>query len=536
MNNSLKTIQNPFTCGISVFKRIGKELQSVKFCAILLLASIASVEIFIPVHSLYNAESGRVANITLYGSAAGGWGFTADTITSPGPTIAVNQGDLVNLTLTSADGIKHSFFVDYNGDMNPNPDEPKSADFTTTANYQFTAHRHGSFTYYCQYYKSTMCGAFRAGVVIKNTGQISTAKVTARSGSAEDIQAAVDTVAHAGGGTVYIPKGNFSFVINASKKTLGNWPCGVISSGGINIIGQGIGNTILYQPQEPPNGGYFFAIYGQNDRPVRISGISFVGWVKTVENDNRAIGLESVTDYRIDHCSFVDFSGYAIGTGAIYYHGGNRGVIDHCIIDNPYKDNLDIPDRAWGYGILAGADYAWEENIENLLGKYDGLRNVMYVEDCTFRRCRHCIAGNGGEWYVARHCTFTENEPRHFGFIDVHGFSEGRGLEAYNNEIIDVWSEHFGKYVGIGFVIRGGGGVIFNNTIKLCQFGVVLSRDPGTPEGREVENLWIWDNNMMDVAVPFQDNGGYIEGTDYFLYEKPGYTPYPYPHPLTIEA
>lgn len=102
-----------------------------------------------------------VVNIHLFGSAAKGWGFTEENITSPGPTITAKEGDLVNLTLTSADGITHNFFVDYDGDVNPNVGEPKSLDFqTTTINYQFAATIPGTFTYYCQYHKGTMFGTF----------------------------------------------------------------------------------------------------------------------------------------------------------------------------------------------------------------------------------------------------------------------------------------------------------------------------------------------------------------------------------------
>ena len=101
-----------------------------------------------------------VTNVNLFGSAVEGWGFTADNITSPGPTITVNQGDLVSLTLTSQDGFMHNFFVDYDGDTTPNPGEPKSADFTTTIDYAFTPSTVGGFIYYCQYHKITMHGAF----------------------------------------------------------------------------------------------------------------------------------------------------------------------------------------------------------------------------------------------------------------------------------------------------------------------------------------------------------------------------------------
>jgi acyl-homoserine lactone acylase PvdQ/plastocyanin len=103
-----------------------------------------------------------IVTISLFGSATAGWGPTQDNITSPGPTITVDAGSLVNLTLTSADGIKHNFFVDYDNDANPSTGEPKAPDFqTTTINLQFEAHTTGNFTYYCEYHKGTMNGTFQ---------------------------------------------------------------------------------------------------------------------------------------------------------------------------------------------------------------------------------------------------------------------------------------------------------------------------------------------------------------------------------------
>jgi hypothetical protein len=60
-------------------------------------------------------------NFTLYGSFSRGWGFTATSISSPGPTIVVQQGDTVNLTLISADGVTHNFFVSYTNTSSPKP-------------------------------------------------------------------------------------------------------------------------------------------------------------------------------------------------------------------------------------------------------------------------------------------------------------------------------------------------------------------------------------------------------------------------------
>jgi plastocyanin len=97
-------------------------------------------------------------NFTLYGSPMAGWGFTSTSMTNPGPTITVNQYDIVNLTLVSQGGLPHNFFVDYNNNGVPDGDEPSSSTFTTTLVFEFNATESGSFTYYCRFHPSVMHG------------------------------------------------------------------------------------------------------------------------------------------------------------------------------------------------------------------------------------------------------------------------------------------------------------------------------------------------------------------------------------------
>jgi hypothetical protein len=380
--------------------------------------------------------------------------------------------------------------------------------------------------------------------VIHSTGQILTNKVTARSGSAEDIQTAVDSVQALGGGTVYVPAGNFSCNLNGSRlSTYLSYPSSVIVPNGVSIIGAGINQTILYQTAADLAYGASFMFYcidnvpKAQQKPIRISGIAFLGYVSTYENNHRGVQMDSVVDFRIDHCSFQNFPGWAIGVwnphGNDLYQTDARGVIDHCSIDNPYKEW--VVGNAWGYGINAGGDTTWETDITALLGKYDGVHQITYVEDCTFNRCRHCIASNQGMFYVVRNCIFNGGSVGTAHMIDVHGYNGGRGLEAYNNTITGGGTLLTDSNVAFG--IRGGGGCIFNNTINNCYYGIQLHHDPGEYDPSwSVHNMWIWDNTMTNGYTVFINSGNYTEGVDYFLYANSNYTPYTYPHPLTIEA
>ena len=101
-------------------------------------------------------------NVTLYGNAGFGWGFSNTTIQKPGPSIAFLAGTNVTFTLIANDtGITHDFFIDYDGSHTPTPGvEPITGDFSggNAKNYTLPIDRAGNFTYYCQYHPAVMFG------------------------------------------------------------------------------------------------------------------------------------------------------------------------------------------------------------------------------------------------------------------------------------------------------------------------------------------------------------------------------------------
>jgi len=114
------------------------------------------------------AKASTVQNITLYGRVISptGWSFTSGGETTPGPTITVNQGDTVNLTLISDDGVPHQFFVDYNNNDVIDTGEPHSIEFSTNTHFNFTANLNGTFTYRCAVHPTMMYGTFTVDTVI----------------------------------------------------------------------------------------------------------------------------------------------------------------------------------------------------------------------------------------------------------------------------------------------------------------------------------------------------------------------------------
>lgn len=107
---------------------------------------------------------------TLYGSVTApriGWGLNDTNISAPGPTLLIEAGVNVTLTLYSADnsttGVAHSWLLDYNNDSVANSGEPLSPVFggpsnPNPINFSFTASRTGTFTYRCGIHTSQMWG------------------------------------------------------------------------------------------------------------------------------------------------------------------------------------------------------------------------------------------------------------------------------------------------------------------------------------------------------------------------------------------
>lgn len=345
-----------------------------------------------------------------------------------------------------------------------------------------------------------------------------------------DIQAAVNAVYASGGGIVFLPS------------ETGEWYSETVTVlGGVDVIAQNPLLSILHQNTPYPF-NLMFKVDGRNGRNVRVSGIEFQGKV-TSNDDNanlyysHAIQMYEVPEFRVDHCKFTDFPCTAISV-TNSHTGTTTGVIDHNILDNPYKD---IYGGIWGYGVSISGKTLWSDyDITHFLGKYDDApigHPIVYLEDNVFSRCRHAIACNQGAWYVARYNTISEERIKSYPSMDVHGtagagYPGGRGLEAYHNLIIGS----VGYTAAIAFGIRGGGGVIFNNEMQNIGKGILLENESayGSPDYAQVHELYIW-NNTMDRGTPL-DPKGYIENIDYFLYERGGYIPYPYPHPLTLEA
>ena len=164
--------------------------------------------------------------------------------------------------------------------------------------------------------------------------------VTADSCSRDHIQAAVDQVIAAGGGTVYIPAGDPCTWTNGEQVNVSDL------SGSISIIGAGKDNTILRLYPDSATDLHFNV---NNVDFIRISGIGLYATNREPNGAGTAnsIKLIWVDNYRIDNCHIE-----GAYNGAITWKNTPKGLIDHCTFKRP-------PDDYGGstYGLSPGSSY-----------------------------------------------------------------------------------------------------------------------------------------------------------------------------------
>ena len=303
-------------------------------------------------------------------------------------------------------------------------------------------------------------------------------------------------------------------------------------SAGKRLIGAGMDKTILYRNPEESRGQDkpIFWVLGRGEGETQISGIAFLG-VHDTDDTGKDCGIVITNNrnFRIDHCYFEGF-----GFAGVRTEGASRGVIDHSFFVDNYKKGID--NLGYGVAVYGANEWAGDPGA--------GTADAVFVEDSIFIGNRHAVASNAGAHYVFRHNRVQENVQA--CSIDAHGlgFGSSRGtryVEIYGN----VVEEPVYKECGIG--IRGGDGVIFDNTIQGFRNPILLILEWGTPKHLkasypaqdQIRDLWIWDNEIQGGPSEPQidpEASGFIEqDRDYFTQPKPGYEPYPYPHPLATE-
>ena len=387
----------------------------------------------------------------------------------------------------------------------------------------------------------------------------SAAIISSKSCSQGDVSVAIQ--ASKDGDTVLIPPGTCTWTPGSKQSDA------AITIDKKSIVLQGASNlqTIIRAPAG-------FTGYNQEqlcinsiqNKQFRITGLKFLG----TGNPNTGLIKLSGTckNWRIDSCYF-DYT----GTRHMQIYDHNAGVIDHCTFIMS-----DSSDGLGGIGITGDDDSSWIR--PHILGDSDKI----YIEDCNFIAGSHRFA-DAVDCYGGANVVFRHNKTGLF--VGTHGLCQAaprRGahlFEIYENTFTTNIPDDF-----TALFMEGGTGVIFNNKFIGPWTSAIYLVDYRTCEGKGIDQcgdygrcdgtnpidgntsglkgypckdqigrssnqklypLYIWGNiidketeliligeytgcNNPSVADHIQKNRDYYEDT------LKTYTPYRYPHPLTI--
>jgi hypothetical protein len=245
------------------------------------------------------------------------------------------------------------------------------------------------------------------------------------------------------------------------------------------------------------------------------------------------------------------------------------GLIDHCV--------MNMPSTTGGSKAISISGTGPEESQPFSRPLALGSSKFIFIEDCTFNyggRNDGAMDAYAGARYVFRHNTVVNTNLEHHG-ADSGGYRGVHSFEIYNNTFSCPGScgsqrKHY---------FRSGTGVIFNNTYSgnygsaeltnyrsdgsyppwgkcdgtsewdenragqigyacLDQIGHVFG--PTSGGANSLEPLYEWNNTHDGADVDLVVGSSHanadkhiVQGRDFYNdTQRPGYTPYTYPHPL----
>lgn len=367
----------------------------------------------------------------------------------------------------------------------------------------------------------------------------------AASCSAAAVQSAIDSAR--AGDLVLVPAGTCTW----------NTTVSIPSDKKLTVQGAGQDSTIIIRS---PTG----LVLNLNQSGSRVTGFTFRTGTINLDGD----------DWRIDSNLFAATSSFfeAIIVRGDRENAHPRGVIDH----NEFTGGARIVVIGWS---STATHVIWSQPLS--LGAASGQK--VFVEDNTFRYTQWSgvFDTNYGGRFVFRHNTVTN------GYVEVHSLQQGRAARSW--EIYDnTFTQEGAARLWVPLFIRGGTGVIYNNTVRGTwgqptitldnvrsfstgyDYGVCNGRSPA--DGNQLPNGWpcrdqigrgsdtalwttrnpypsqlsepayFWNNTApgggaLSIYVHNKTNAWIVAGRDFFTNTpRPGYAPYPYPHPLTQEG
>ena len=370
------------------------------------------------------------------------------------------------------------------------------------------------------------------------------------------IQAAVNQALSRGDDGIRLPDGNFQFAgqVNATNQ--------------VDFVSAG--RTTLVKTDLAQFPAAMIKIQCRTERSWEFAGITLIGkgrFIAGVNNygSNPGAGIKDtglmlrgqcvnfhIHDSEFSYFTHSGLSIYGFGAAPGVPEGLPTGVIHSNRFFNNFWHGL-------GYGVVlagAGTTQPWPTGVL-------GTGQAVFVEDNRCRRTRHCITGNYGSKYVFRHNVVIDNIAP-YAATDAHGenYCGGeactgtRTYEIYENDY--HWTGTWANRAPYAIGIRGGDGVVWNNRthhtrqnqgfLAVDALSGVDLEQRSYPYPYQIRALYLWNNVELPSGKAWDINIGYSSATnqtfsrliklnrDYYLDKKPGYMPYPYPHPFRAQV
>jgi hypothetical protein len=363
-------------------------------------------------------------------------------------------------------------------------------------------------------------------ILLLVAGGLKAATINSASASRSDVGAAVSTAVN--GDTVLLPAGQSA-----------TWTSELSFTKGITLDLNGCTIT-----RNISTNARVIVATGVNGFTTRITGGTFSGGSTGTGFNARYIRVNSTATgpVRVDHCVFNDSGGSSIMFET--YHTTGQVLLDHCTFNANSVCEI-IHNNGYGAGQTGG----WAVDVT------PGSLDAFYIEDCTFNKlfagsagALHAIANGYGSRTVFRHNVVDNMDFDNHGTAGAVG---GRWFEVYDNQ----WFSDAG--LAKVFQIRGGSGVIFNNTLTNLP-GASGSRSTnlweedsgaypelyqvGRGKNQALDPLYINNNTVIDsgggtggmqIELQGPNVANLIQvNRDYFIGTRPSYTAAAYPHDL----
>jgi hypothetical protein len=278
---------------------------------------------------------------------------------------------------------------------------------------------------------------------------------TAASCSYADVSAAIASASTED--TVNVPAGSCT------------WSSTLAITKGINLIGAGIGNTVIARGASSGLISYNPSNYSLNT-PLRISGFSFNhgAWSSSSDTaiiflgqDGKAAPYTAQTKIRIDHNRFYSSGSINDSAHAMIYRGAMYGTFDNNTIENfTYVfRNINTAYYASWYDNSATTGFGWTV----------GDRNKLYFEDNTITLgstgyAYNCVTNSQYSGRYAFRYNRINVALQAYPLFDLHGYQgsdmhSSFGAEIYGNTIST------GSVSGDLYQVRGGSSMVFGNNI-----------------------------------------------------------------------